>query len=139
MRKGFFLLLLLLASAVASAQPDQRTLPEGGFNVCSAPSECILVRKHGGGYVGLIEGGTKLAWNFQIDDFRMEHLKLTGVSAQKDLGGRNQVVVIEGKPDVIYDGIAHCKARYAVGRKSTSRKVTVTWQPPPLRIPNLAH
>jgi hypothetical protein len=137
MGKGLFL-LLLLASSVASAQPDQRTHPER-MNVCSDSGDCLLVEKRDGGYVGLIEGGTELAWNFQIDDFRLEHLKLTGVSTQKDSEGRNQVVVIVGKPDVIRDGIAYCKARYAVGRKSTSRKVTVTWEPPPPNIPALAH
>ncbi len=136
MRKGLFL-LLLLASSVASAQPDQRTHPER-MNVCSDPNNCILVMKHGGGYVGLIEGGTKLAWNFQVEDFRLEHVRLTGVSTEKDFEGRNQVVVIEGKPDVIRDGIARCKARYTVGHTSTSRKVTVTWEPPPPNIPNLA-
>jgi hypothetical protein len=138
MRNGL-LLVPLLACSMVSAQPGQRTLPEGGFTICSAPSDCILVEKRDGGYVGLIEGGTKQAWSFRIDDFRLEHLKLTGISTDNNPNGGNQVVVIKGKPDVIRDGIAHCKARYIVGRKSTSHKVTVTWQPPPPNIPNLAH
>jgi hypothetical protein len=86
MRKGFFL-LLFLASAMALAQPDQRTHPQR-VNVCSDPDNCILVMKHNGGYVGLIEGGTKLAWNFQIDDFRLERIRLTGVSTEKGLRGQ---------------------------------------------------
>jgi len=133
MEKGF-VLLLLLASVVASAQRDQRTYPDR-FNVCSEPDNCIIVEKQGDGWVGMIDGGTKLAWNFKIDDFRMENLQLTGVSTQKDAEGRDQTVVIQGKPEIIRDGIAHCKARYTAGRKSTSRKVTVTW-PSTFKIPN---
>ena len=129
MRKGFYL-SLLLASAVALAQPGQRTHPER-LNVCSDQGDCILVMKRDGGYVGLIEGGQKLAWDLKIYDFRLEHVRLTGVSTEKDSNGRNRFVVIQGKPDVIRDGIAYCKARYTVGHKSTSGKVTVTWKPPP--------
>jgi hypothetical protein len=136
MRKGFC--FLLLASSVASAQLDHRTYPDR-FNDCSDPSNCIVVAKQGDGWVGLIDGGTKVAWNFKIDDFRMESIRLTGISTEKDAEGRNQVVVIQGKPETIRDGVAHCKARYALGHKSTSHKVTVTWEPEPWKIPNLAH
>ena len=133
MMKGF-VLLLLLASVVASAQQeDHRTYPEK-FNVCSDPSNCIVVAKRGDGWVGLIDGGTKLAWNFQIDDFRLENLKLTGVWTEKDSEGRSQTVVVQGKPDVVHDGVARCKARYTIGHKSTLRKVTVTWAPTPMKL-----
>jgi hypothetical protein len=40
---------------------------------------------------------------------------------------------------MIRDGIAHCKARYTLGHKSTSPKVTVTWEPPLPKVPALAH
>jgi len=135
MRQGI-VLLLLLASVVASAQRDHRTYPER-FNVCSDAGNCIVVTKQGDEWVGLTDGGKKLAWKFQIDDFRLEYLKLTGVSTEKDAEGRNQTVVVQGKPPIIQDGIARCKARYTLGHTSKSQKVTVTW-PPTYKIPNFA-
>jgi hypothetical protein len=137
MGKGL-VLMLLLGSVGASAQTDHRTYPDR-FNVCSDPNNCIVVTKQGDGWMGLVDDGTKISWNFQIDDFRMKYLRLTGVSTEKDSKGRNQVLVIQGKPDIIRDGIARCKARYTIGHKSTSRKVTVTWQPPPWKIPRIGH
>lgn len=131
MRNGI-LLLLLLTACMASAEPDHLTYP-GRITICGDANDCITVVKREAGWVGLIDGGAKPAWNFQIDDFRLEHLKLTGTSIEPDAKGRYQSVIVQGKPEIIQYWITHCKARYAVGHTSTSRKVTVTWEPPPFK------
>lgn len=133
MRKAF-VLALLLASAVASAQQAHAPYPKH-FNVCSTPTDCIVVTPRDDGWVGMIDGGTKIAWNFTIDDFTVKGLQMTGVSTDKDAEGRNQTVVIKAKPQLGSITAADGKARYSVGKKSTSRKVTVTW-PSTFKIPN---
>jgi hypothetical protein len=127
-------LVLLLSSVSALGQRDHSPYPER-FNVCSAPNDCIVVTKQGDAWVGLVDGDTKPAWNFTIDDFRLDALQLTGTSMQKDAAGNDQTVVVRGKPEGTVNGFARCKARYTIGRKSTSRKVTVTW-PSTFKIPN---
>lgn len=128
MKKTVFLFLLLLP-VVVSAQNAGAGVPERFF-VWDPSGNYILVQQEGVGYVGLIEGGTHMAWTFTIDDWKLEHIKLTGVSTKTDFSGRHQVVVMELRPDVIKDGVAHGKARYTVGRESKSQKVKATWEMP---------
>ncbi len=132
-----WVLVLLVCSLMASAQAQSGRTPPEQFLVQGDSGDLIVVQYEGGEYVGLIEGGTLLAWNFQINDWRMDHIRLTGVSTKTDFDGRHQVVVVEGKPDVIKDGIAYGKARYTVGRESKSRKVKVTWDVPPPKLTGL--
>jgi hypothetical protein len=132
-----WVLVLVIGSLTAFAQTQSGRTPPEQLLVQGDSGVLMVVQYEGCEYLGLSEGGTNLGWKFTIDDWRMEHIRLTGVSTKTDFDGRHQVVVVEGKPDVIKDGIAYGKARYTVGRESTSRKVKVTWDVPPPKLTGL--
>ena len=120
--------LLMASNRAAAAGPPEQLI------VWSDSNNLIVVQQEDSGYVGLNEGGTHLAWNFKIDDWTGKHIKLTGISMQTQFDGSHQMVIVEGKPDVIKNGIAYCKVHYSVGKGWKSRKIKVTWDVP---TPNL--
>jgi hypothetical protein len=136
-RLTWILVLVVVGSLIASAQTQSGRTPPEQLLVQDGSSVLMVVQYEGGEYLGLDEGGTNEGWKFTIDDWRLKHIKLTGVSTKTDFDGRHQIVVVEGKPDVIRDGIAYGKARYTVGHESKSRKVKVTWDVPPPKLTGL--
>lgn len=139
MKRWAWVLFLLVSPMAAMAQAK----PPESMTMCFTPAagedwwnQCIAIGDLFGERVGSLGIGY-IKWHVDIDAWSIDHIKLTATAKHPDANGKTEELVIEGRPDILRDGIARVKVRYVGAHATKSKKAVITWQPPTPKLTGL--